>query len=67
MFKIKKNAKEQYFENFINLSKTESFVDCGAFTGDTVQDFFNATAQKYGGGRIKIYTHLNQTQITLNY
>jgi len=40
--------KTQYFPNdIISLTDRESYFDCGAFTGDTVSDFFNATKGKY--------------------
>ena len=32
-----------YFPNFIRLSKNERFLDCGAFDGDTLQEFVNKT------------------------
>jgi len=33
------NTEEIYFPDFLTLSKSEYFVDCGAFTGDTVKVF----------------------------
>ncbi len=38
-------AHEQYFpEDLFRLSKNEVFVDCGAYDGDLLRAFFNATA-----------------------
>lgn len=40
--------RKQYFpDGFFTLSDRESYFDCGAFTGDTVADFLNATGGKY--------------------
>ena len=39
---------DQYFPpDLINLGSNESFVDAGAFTGDTVSDFLNRTGNKF--------------------
>jgi len=34
---------EQYFPGLFTLTAKESFVDCGAFTGDTIQSFISQT------------------------
>lgn len=40
--------KIQYFpKGIINFTKEESYVDCGAFTGDTIADFLKATGGAY--------------------
>jgi hypothetical protein len=39
--------EEQYFPDFLPLSSNEVFVDCGAFTGDTIEVFLNKTKGKY--------------------
>lgn len=42
------SPKDQYFlEGIIQLSKEEVFVDCGAFTGDTIESFLKATHNHY--------------------
>ena len=39
---------DQYFPpDIVNLSETECFVDIGAFTGDTVQDFIRRTHGRF--------------------
>ena len=41
--------KIQYFpKDIIRFTKEESYVDCGAFTGDTIADFLKATGGAYG-------------------
>jgi FkbM family methyltransferase len=40
--------KIQYFtSSVLKLGENESFIDCGAFTGDTIESFLNATNGKY--------------------
>jgi FkbM family methyltransferase len=40
--------KTQYFpSDIIQLSGNESYMDCGAFTGDTIEDFLKASGGKY--------------------
>ena len=40
--------KIQYFpKGFFELSKNESYFDCGAFTGDTIADFLKSTGGEY--------------------
>jgi FkbM family methyltransferase len=40
--------KVQYFpSDIIRFSDNESYMDCGAFTGDTIADFLKATGGKY--------------------
>jgi FkbM family methyltransferase len=34
---------EQYFPEFVSLSDNECFVDCGSYTGDTIQSFISQT------------------------
>jgi FkbM family methyltransferase len=36
-------AGEQYFPGLFSLSANECFVDCGAYTGDTIQSFISQT------------------------
>jgi FkbM family methyltransferase len=36
-------AGEQYFPGLFSLSANECFVDCGAYTGDTIQSFISHT------------------------
>jgi FkbM family methyltransferase len=38
----------QYFPDFFELEDDEIFVDCGAFTGDTLLDFINQTKGCHG-------------------
>ena len=38
----------QYFPDFIELSKEERFVDCGAYTGDTFEEFLKHTDNEFG-------------------
>ncbi len=43
-----RSPKDQYFpSSIIQLSDAEVFVDCGAFTGDTIAAFLQATQNKY--------------------
>lgn len=45
---IKNFSPVQYFpEDIVHLSEEEVFVDCGAFTGDTILSFLNACHHKY--------------------
>jgi FkbM family methyltransferase len=40
--------KTQYFpSDIIKLSENESYMDCGAFIGDTIEDFLKASGGKY--------------------
>ncbi|MDR2385585.1 MAG: FkbM family methyltransferase [Tannerella sp.] len=40
--------KTQYFpSDIIKFSENESYIDCGAFIGDTIEDFLRATGNKY--------------------
>ncbi len=41
------NDKNQYFPNFLNLNKFEVFVDCGAYTGDTIEQFIMITNNQF--------------------
>ena len=43
--------EQQYFPEFLHLSSEEIFVDCGAYTGDTILSFIKKTQGKYS----KIY------------
>lgn len=40
-------TKPQYFDECVKLSENEIFVDCGAFTGDTLGVFIGLTKGKY--------------------
>lgn len=40
-------STEETFENIIKLGKSETYVDLGAFNGDTVLDFINHTNHSY--------------------
>lgn len=43
-----KSDSKQYFEKgIINLSNSERFIDCGAYTGDTVDEFLNQSRNKF--------------------
>lgn len=39
--------KEEVFDSLIPLSKEESYLDIGAYTGDTVREFLSVTGGKY--------------------
>ncbi|MDR0836180.1 MAG: FkbM family methyltransferase [Tannerella sp.] len=40
--------KTQYFpSDIIQFTENESYMDCGAFTGDTIEDFLKASGGKY--------------------
>ena len=39
---------EQYFPGLFSLSAEECFVDCGSYTGDTIQDFISQTGNCFG-------------------
>ncbi len=41
LLKIYCPTSEQYFDPVTKLSNSESFVDCGAFTGDTIESFIH--------------------------
>lgn len=42
------NKKNQYFPNdIVTLKADEVFIDCGAYTGDTVQQFLRQTQNQY--------------------
>jgi len=43
--------RRQYFNNLILLGKNESFIDCGAYDGDTILNFLKETSGEYA----KIY------------
>lgn len=48
------NPDDQYFpEDIITLSANEVFVDCGAYSGDTLDDFLRIESQTVGGGEYK--------------
>jgi FkbM family methyltransferase len=38
---------EQYFPSLFSMSRQECFVDCGSYTGDTIQAFLSQTKQAY--------------------
>lgn len=40
-------SREEVFENILNLSNTESFVDAGAYNGDTILEFLKFTRGEY--------------------
>lgn len=44
-------SKPQYFCEFMNIGQNEIFVDCGAYDGDTLKNFFDIEHGKYN----KIY------------
>ena len=37
---ISDNEHDQYFDEIMNIGRDESFVDCGAYTGDTLDEFY---------------------------
>jgi FkbM family methyltransferase len=46
----------QYFDNeIIRFDESEIFVDCGAYTGDTVQSFITNAVHTCGGGEQSVY------------
>jgi FkbM family methyltransferase len=47
LIKLNVLNEEQYFPNFLCLSNNETFVDCGAFTGDTIETFLKKTNSKF--------------------
>ena len=40
-------AGEQYFPGLFSLTKQECFVDCGSYTGDTIQSFVSQTNDSF--------------------
>lgn len=40
-------AKEQYFDEKVELTEQEVFVDCGAYIGDTAMEFIRRVKEKY--------------------
>jgi FkbM family methyltransferase len=40
-------AGDQYFPGLFSLSADECFVDCGSFTGDTIQSFISQTSDAF--------------------
>ncbi|MDK2801993.1 MAG: FkbM family methyltransferase [Oscillospiraceae bacterium] len=40
-------SREEVFENILKLSNTESFIDAGAYNGDTVLEFLKFTSGEY--------------------
>ena len=40
-------AGDQYFPGLFSLSNDESFVDCGSYTGDTIQSFIAQTDNRF--------------------
>jgi FkbM family methyltransferase len=49
MFLWRYFKKDQYLTaDIIKLSETEAFFDCGAFIGDTIDDFLKHTGGRYG-------------------
>lgn len=39
--------EKEYFNSFTKLEPNEVYIDCGAYTGDTVQEFFQQTGGCY--------------------
>jgi FkbM family methyltransferase len=40
-------AREQYFPGIFSISADECFVDCGSYTGDTIQTFISQTRSSF--------------------
>jgi len=47
LIKLNVENEEQYSPDFLCLSDNETFVDCGAFTGDTIEMFLQKTNSKF--------------------
>ena len=47
LIKLNVENQEQYFPDFLCLSDNETFVDCSAFTGDTIETFLQKTNSKF--------------------
>ena len=42
------SEKDEIFENFLCLNEKDSFLDLGAYRGDTIEEFLKYTGGKYG-------------------
>lgn len=47
LLKVCRPASDQYFDRVAKVTNSEYFVDCGAFTGDTIENYLRITGGKY--------------------
>ena len=47
LINVKDDVKKQYFDEVVKFSDEEVFVDCGGYTGDTIEAFLKAVDNKF--------------------
>ena len=47
LLEVKDDVKKQYFDEVVKFSDEEVFVDCGGYTGDTIEAFLKAVENKF--------------------
>ena len=47
LLEVKDDVKKQYFDEVVKFSDEEVFVDCGGYTGDTIEAFLKAVDNKF--------------------
>ena len=47
LINVKDDVKKQYFDKVVKFSDEEVFVDCGGYTGDTIEAFLKAVDNKF--------------------
>ena len=47
LLEVKDDVKKQYFDEVVKFSDEEVFVDCGGYTGDTIEAFLKAVDSKF--------------------
>ena len=47
LLEVKDDIKKQYFDEVVKFSDEEVFVDCGGYTGDTIEAFLKAVDNKF--------------------
>ena len=47
LINVKDDLKKQYFDEVVKFSNEEVFVDCGGYTGDTIEAFIKAVNGKF--------------------
>ena len=47
LINVKDDVKKQYFDEVVKFSGEEVFVDCGGYTGDTIEAFLKAVDNKF--------------------